>query len=484
MGQEIELKFELKSEHVALLHNLPILAPAPARTVPQLTVYYDSPKGNVRRHGFSLRVRSADGGFVQTVKPLDSGAALFAREEWEGKVGSIEPDEDALVYTPLSDLVRAGRLKKLVPVIRSEVHRTSWRLTHNASAIAVDLDEGSMVADGSSDSFTELELELLEGTQADLLEAARAIADHIPVRIGVLTKAERGFALADGSLGKVTKAAPVAVRPEMSVADGLTIVIQSCLTHFRRNEPIVVTRRQPEALHQTRVGMRRLRSAFSLFKPVAADEEYEALRQELRWFTNLLGDARNLDVYLQRDDLEERPVELIQRREEAYDTIVDALNSARFLKLMFDLVAWLATGQWRSAKKAQRPLLPFAGKRLDRMWGRIVGVGDLASMDDSARHQLRIEVKKLRYGVEFFRALYPAAAATHKQFADAVEELQEVLGQLNDIVTAQLFAAQTAEVDEVPGPAVAPDPVEQLVTQSEQCLARLRAIGPYWTAAA
>ncbi len=341
-----------------------------------------------------------------------------------------------------------------------------------------------MVADVASNSFTELELELRNGSQADLLEAARSIAGQIPLRIGVLTKAARGFALADGSFDKVVKAAPVAVHPQMSVADGLTIIVEACLTHFRRNEPFVVTRRQPEALHQTRVAMRRLRSAFSMFKPVAADEEYELLRQELRWFTNLLGDARNLDVYLARDDLEERPAELLRRRDEAYDTIVEALNSTRFLKLMFDLVAWLASGRWRSSKKAQKPLLPFAGKRLDRMWGRVAGVGELATMDDSERHGLRIEVKKLRYGVEFFRGLYPAAASTHKQFAQSVEELQEVLGELNDIVTAQLLAAQSDVFDELVVAVVEGDPTRELVARSEQCLARLREIGPYWSAAA
>ncbi|MBA3527016.1 MAG: CHAD domain-containing protein [Sphingomonas sp.] len=485
MAQEIELKFELASENVPLLTTLPILAPSTARAVPQLTIYYDSPKANVRRHGFSLRVRSADGSFVQTVKPLESSAALFAREEWECQVQSIEPDVGALADSPLRELARGRRLKTLVPVIRSEVRRTSWLLNHNGSAISVDLDEGSMVADGASDSFTELELELLKGNQADLLETARAIAGGVPVRLGVLTKAERGFALADGSLGRVTKARPVAVAPAMSVADGLTVIVQACLTHFRRNESIVALRRQPEALHQTRVAMRRLRSAFSLFKPVAADDEYEVLRQELRWFTNLLGDARNLDVYLQRDDVpQEQSPELLRRREQAYDTIIASLDSERFLKLMFDLVAWLASGRWRSSKKAQKPLLPFAGKRLDRMWGRVAGVGELATMDDSERHGLRIEVKKLRYGVEFFRGLYPAAASTHKQFAQSVEELQEVLGELNDIVTAQLLAAQSDVFDELVVAVVEGDPTRELVARSEQCLARLREIGPYWSAAA
>jgi inorganic triphosphatase YgiF len=483
MAQEIELKFELKSEHVELLQKLPILAPAPAQAQPQLTVYYDSAKGNVRKNGFSLRVRSVNGCFVQTVKPLAPGAALFARDEWETAVESIEPDLDALTGTPLGDLVRARRLKKLVPVIRSEVCRTSWRLNQNGSAISVDLDEGAMVADGFSDSFTELELEILDGTQVDLLEAARAIADAVPLRIGVLSKAERGFALADGTLGKFSKSGPVAVKPEMSAADGLTVIVQSCLKHFRRNEPIVVAYRQPQALPQARVAMRRLRSAFSLFKPVAADEEYELLRQELRWFTNLLGEARNLDVYLQRDDLGEVPPELLRQREQAYDVIVDALDSPRFLKLMFELVAWVATGRWRSGRKAQKPLLPFAGKRLHRMWSRVAYVGALASMDDTSRHELRIEVKKLRYGVEFFRGLYPHAAPAHKQFADSVEELQETLGQLNDIVTAQALATQLETVD-APDAATVAEVVHQLVAESERCLARLREIGPYWAAVA
>ena len=391
---------------------------------------------------------------------------------------SIEPDVGALDHSPLRELARSRRLANLEPAIRSEVRRTHWLVEHNGSAIAVDLDEGAVRSGGASDDFTELELELVKGDESDLVAAARAIADQVPVRIGVLSKAGRGFALADGSLGKVSKAGPVAVRPDMSVAEGFTVIVQSCLGHFRRNEPIVVERRQVEALHQARVAMRRLRSAFSLFKPVIADTEYEVLRQELRWFTNLLGEARNLDVYLQRPDLPQPPPpELLARREQAYDVAIEALGSKRFLALMFDLVAWLATGRWLSAKKAKRPLLPFASRRLDRMWARIAPTGDLAEIDEDSRHELRIEVKKLRYGLEFFRALYPDEAKRQKQFGAAVEDLQELLGQLNDIVTAQLFAPQMA----APARVEQAKSEEQLIAEADACLRRLRKVGPYWS---
>jgi inorganic triphosphatase YgiF len=479
MGREIELKFELENQSIHLVPKLPILAASPFQAQSQLTIYYDTRKGKVRQNGFSLRVRSTERGFVQTVKPLDSGAALFARDEWEHSVPSIEPDLSALSETPLGELAAAGRLKKVVPVIRSEVRRTSWRMKHQSSLIAVDLDEGSMRAGEASNSFTELELELISGDAADLVEAARSMVEHVPMRLGVLSKAERGFALADGSLGKFSKAPPVKGDAGMSIADGFAAIAQSCLQHFRRNEPVVIAHRQVESLHQTRVAMRRLRSAFSLFKPVVTDEAYETLRQELRWFTNLLGEARNLDVYLATKNLAEQPSDLLRRREEAYDVIVEALNSPRFLKMMFDLVAWAATGSWRSSKKANKRLLPFARRRLDKIWDPINVTPDLETIDDEARHELRIQIKKLRYGLEFFRPLF-APSKEQKQFSASLEELQESLGRLNDMVTAE----QLVPIDEHRGPVADPaadaETSQRLVAQSQRYLRRLRKTGPYW----
>lgn len=475
MGREVELKFELKGDDAPLVPKLPILADADGSTQQQLTVYYDTRKGQVRREGFSLRVRSTASGFVQTVKRLGSAAALFARDEWEQGVASIEPDPEAIGQTPLARMAASGRLKTLVPVIRSEVSRTSWQVNYRDSVIAFDLDEGRMAAGDASDGFTELELELIRGDAATLVEAARGMFAHVPLRLGVLTKADRGFALADNTLRRYSKAGPVAVAADMSIADGFAQIAQACLKHFRRNEPLIVARRQVEALHQSRVAMRRLRSAFSLFKPVAADAAYDQIRQELRWFTALLGDARNLDVYLTALPQAERPPEMLERREDAYDTIIDALDSPRFLTLMFEIVAWTGTGPWRSRKKANRPLAPFARRRLTRIWEGIDATGDLGAISDEARHELRIQIKKLRYGLEFFRALFEPTKQQKRFFAE-VENLQESLGLLNDMVTAQeLFAAPEGDPD-----CVTAETPEQLVEESRRHLRQLRKIGPYW----
>ncbi|MBK8729145.1 MAG: CHAD domain-containing protein [Tetrasphaera sp.] len=54
----------------------------------------------------------------------------------------------------------------------------------------------------------------------------------------------------------------------------------------------------PSALHQTRVGLRRFRSALSLFRRALDDPQVEWLGDEVRELALPLGDARDLDVLM------------------------------------------------------------------------------------------------------------------------------------------------------------------------------------------
>ena len=475
VNEEIELKLEIEPKHVRRLKRHALLNAAPPRSGRQTTVYYDTAKGVLRKAGYSLRVRSANGGFVQTVKPTIGAAGLFARAEWESPVGSIAPDIDKLGGLPLEQLWRAGKLRKLRPVVRSEVERTSWLLEHDGSAFQVDLDEGEIVSGGHSQRLCELELELIDGDPAELVRAARRLADGVPMRIGVLSKAERGFALAEGALERVTKAGPVAVHGGMTVGEAFTVVAHACIRHYRLNEPLVIATQEPAVLHQSRVALRRLRSAFTLFRPAIRDGDYRRLREELRWFTSQLGDARNLDVYLERELPADQRRALTNRRHKAYRKVIAAMESQRLRDLMLDLVVWVAMGDWRSSKRALRPIAPYAAKRLDRLWSTIAPeAAQLTKLDEDARHRLRIEVKKLRYAVEFLRGVFPDVAKQHKRFASAVEGLQESLGKLNDLATARALAPSDEAL-----PAEAREEAEYLAKARRQAR-RLVRIGPFW----
>jgi len=477
LAQEVELKLEIDPENLLLVLQDPLFA-GKSRSIDQVTVYYDTPETALKKHGLTLRVRNAGGRYIQTVKPAADSVGLMSRDEIEFEVEGMVPDLEPLADHPVGALADGH---PLLPVIRSDVTRTSSEMELGGSRIRLDLDRGLLTAKKRTEEFAEAELELIDGTPASLVIAARRLADRLPVRLGVLTKAERGFRLADGAHNKVNKAAAVRVDRDMTIAEAFEVIVHACLKHYRLNEPLVIRENKAEALHQARVAMRRLRSAFSLFKPAIEDVEFQHLRHELRWFTSQLGDARNLDVYLKRElDDEEERAKLMEERDRAYVRVADAMNSHRFRRLLVDIVGWTAIGSWRSAKPASRSIGSFANLRLDRLWRTIEGAGrHVAAMDETSRHGLRIQVKKIRYAIEFMNGLYPGSKEAMKGFGDCVEELQEELGKLNDIATAKSLGKELPES----GWLIGSYEERRHLKAAEEAFAALLKIGDFWRVA-
>lgn len=476
MSKEIELKLDVEPGAIGLVPGLPLLAGAVCRHAVLTSVYYDTSNRTLGRKGYSLRVRTVGQRFIQTVKYSSGSGGLFTRDEWEWEVASLEPEMARLSELPKNPLIRADkRGNKMETLFRSEVTRTSWRIEVGDSEIQVDLDDGALVAGGTSRPISEVELELVTGDPKDVLVAARTLAQQVTARPGVLSKAELGFAVVDGTLERAIKAARVNVVRSMTVAEAFATIVNACLKHYRLNEALVLAGRNAEALHQCRVAMRRLRSALTFFKSAVADEEYPILRENLRWFTNELGDARNLDVYLERDLSQGERRKLLKKRDATYDLVIEAMDSVKFRVLLIDLIGWIALGSWRMRKSAGMKIGAFAGKRLDRLWGTIKPAGlSLSRMDETARHELRIQVKKMRYAVEFFSDVYPDSKRK-AQFVAEIERLQEALGKLNDLVTARSLTH--GEFDE--WWVEQSDEIRHL-KPSDRALRKLGDAGPFW----
>ena len=480
--REVELKLEIAPHQAGALRGL--LPARPRRRTLQVSTYYDTAKGAVRKAGFSLRVRESNGKYVQTIKGEGGAAGLFDRPEWETRIEGGEPDFDAIDATPLGAILTKRLRARLEKVSVSTVDRTLWLLDRQGSRIEIVLDEGTIRAGGRECPLCELEIELKRGESAALLDFARTLGEALPLRIGVLSKAERGFALAAGD-DKAAKSVPLVLAGEMTAARGFAAIVQACLRHFRLNEPLIVQRRDSAALHQARVAMRRLRSALSLFGRTVHDESFPALRAELRWFTDRLGEARNLDVFLagagDAPDLEAQRGALEAARERAYTDAIEAMDSQRFRALMLDLLVWAETGDWSRSDKACAPLAAFAARRLDRQWAKVRDRGvRMETLDESRRHRLRIDIKKLRYALEFMASLHCPRAGDARRFTNALEAMQEVLGHLNDMATASALMERFAE-----GPAPAPPAPDRaaerkLLAKARKHFARLIEIGPYW----
>jgi inorganic triphosphatase YgiF len=464
--REIELKLECDGPDLAALAAHPLLRGEGEGAAPEPTTstYYDTADGDLRKAGLTLRVRQRGARRIQTVKAAASGAGLFDRSEWEGDIAGDAPEPGALADSPITKILDDAKSPALVAQFTTVVMRTERPVRYGTAQITATLDEGRVETPAGDVPLCELELELAEGDPADLFALAQAIAETVPLRLGALAKSERGFALIDGTLRRPSKAAPVALPEEATAAESFRRIAQSCLRHLRLNEAVFLADRDPEALHQIRVALRRLRSAFTLFKPVfAQDPRAQSLGDEIKRVTEPFGRARNLDVFLETTlpaEMERRPDEpglhdlrerLVAERDKAHEAVLATLASPAWRSLILDLVTWIETGPWLGADghpQRDAPARAFAADVLERFRRRVKTRGrHLRKLDPEARHKVRIAAKKLRYGADFFASLYPEKKARkrHKAFAGALSDLQDHLGALNDLATAHEVMAGLAE---------------------------------------
>jgi len=438
MADEVELKLDLTPEAAAEIEASGLLPGAP-KTEQQESIYFDTPDRVLAQRGFSLRIRRSDGRCVQTVKAEGGSAAgLFARSEWERPV---ECDTPVLEDTAPIPALLGDAADTVVPAFAVKIERRLWRIREGDATIELVLDRGEAVAGDRRSPICELELELKQGDEAELFAFGRRIDAVAPVRLGVETKAERGYRLL-GPAVTMVKAAPIRLDGDMTAAQAFRRIVQSCVRQFRLNEALLAAGRDPEALHQARVALRRLRSAFSIFKPMTGGSGAD-LREGLRWLASEFGDARNLDVLLERAPVGVLHDWIATAGGAAYDRVGDALSSPRARRLMLDLAEWTALDDWLGAAGGKadggQPARGFAMAVLRRFHRKVKrGSRDLADADDPARHAVRKDAKKLRYAVEFFASLFAhkGERRRHKRFVAALEALQDELGLLNDLATA------------------------------------------------
>lgn len=506
--REVELKLICAAADLAGLRDWPRLAATGACREDLLeSIYFDTPEQLLRKSGYVLRIRRTQSGYVQTVKAAGDG--LIERPEWEQSVAGGEPDRDALDATPVGKLL--GKRSKLAPLFSVSVERCSCLLRQGRSLIEVALDQGSIrkaEAIGEADTLlmSEIELELKDGSVTDLFAFAREIAALVPVRLGVESKAERGFALIETRSAQAFRAEPVILSDKMTAAEAFRTVAHGCLRHLRINEEVLLERRCMDALHQTRVAVRRLRSAMTLFGSILDDHQFEVLKARLKDLAEPLGRARNLDILLTEtlpaersrhpEDLRLPNLEkhLESQRADAYAAVVQRLRSQEWRQFLLDLVAWVNAGPWLSeGDRASRdePALRFASRALDKWSRRVRTRGrDLAALSPEDRHKVRIATKKLRYGAEFFASLYSGKKARKQReiFLSALSDLQDRLGVLNDIASSGELLESLTGPDAVEAGLLAarfaaaakPEKTKKLLKRAERAHERLTESEPFW----
>ena len=454
---EVELKLWVAPGDIAALRNHPHFAGALHHHSRQMldSIYFDSDDRFLRDHGFNLRVRHIGGKSVQTIKSIDHGVGLFERSEWEQTIAGDEPDLAQVSETALGRLLADEGGRELKPVFETRFERSAYHLDRSGADVVMAIDEGEILATGSSRPISEIELELKQGCPADLFKIAREILDIVPADLGFKSKSERGYELAAKSADAVEMASDPELNADMSAGRAFTLVGRACLHHLAANAPLIIGR-DGTALHQTRVALRRLRAAISLFAAVVADDRTEAIKTELKWLARELSPARDLDTLLSevigpvraRNRHEPGLVSIsksfTRKRLKSYRQAQEAVRSARFRMMVLDSAEWVEAGPWSSSAdvlmraRREMPVELFASEQLSRRYKKIRRRGaKINDLDTAQLHGLRIQVKKARYATEFFSGLYRGrkSAKQLRYVKSSLMQLQAYLGRLNDIAT-------------------------------------------------
>lgn len=206
MSLEVELKLLLPAQDAAAVftavtaycrQQLAAVEPAGSKTL--LNAYFDTADRWFRRHDSGLRTRQKQGQFEQTLKLAgQQHGAAHIRPEYNVPVGGVTPVLSAFppeVWPAGTDVTALQQ--QLIELFRTDFARDTLLLQTQAGArIELVFDQGFVAGGGSEEPICELELELQAGAVSEIFTLCAQLLQRFPLMLGVQSKAERGYLLA------------------------------------------------------------------------------------------------------------------------------------------------------------------------------------------------------------------------------------------------------------------------------------------------
>lgn len=230
---------------------------------------------------------------------------------------------------------------------------------------------------------------------------------------------------------------------KQTCAEAFALILDECRRQILANRRVVLASSDPEAVHQLRVGLTRLRAALKAFRPLLARTDTDRLGRMAQTMARAVGELRDCDVLLDElvasgghvehadpEELARLKAALAARRDMARDKVVETLRGDDWAALRLELALW--PGTFDRTKDMRRGVGRFADRALGRKWDRAARLAhDIETLAPEQRHDLRKALKRLRYSIEFFGSLYAKDAV--RPFVKRLKRLQDVFGYLNDV---------------------------------------------------
>jgi inorganic triphosphatase YgiF len=482
--------------------------------------YFDTPNRALVSAGVALRLRLEGSQWVQTLKM--PGAHSLSRLEMNQERPEATLDLSIYAGTPAGDIL-SNLTEPLQVCYETDVQRLLRDIRTPHGIVELAFDRGLLRAGGLELPISEVEFELKRGQLEAVFEIGRMWQEKFGLILDFRSKAERGDRLAQlaqslsvveamsvkdaASLQRQSDArtkrvaefwkprgaeslSVVSVVKKRDPAQLLAVITTECLEQIVRNTSVlcevdtagICQAGSPEHIHQLRVGIRRLRSAWSFFDGLTALPSLEH-REQIKQYFALLGGTRDQDV-LQESVLPVLAVAglppLVLSPSPHQNSGSELVASVGFQRWLLDTLALCTlpdtslptssitptaappftplpttapplTPLILHAPDSQAddvflfphapdiprkpPLKPLLIKKLKQWHRKIVRNGMAFSvLEVEQQHAVRKKCKRLRYALQFCESLLPE---THLQsYRKHLATVQDILGEMNDLYVA------------------------------------------------
>ncbi len=290
MDTEIELKFLVSDAVIPLIPSLitqfaKTVTNKPSRSLQN--AYYDTPSRELRALDIGYRTRCADNKCEQTIKLAgEVVGGLHQRPEFNLPIESNRPDLMAFDPSIWPHGMQANVIAENIhPIFSTNFIRRTWLIeTQNGAKIEVVLDKGEIAAAGKVEVISELEIELVEGSRNELFALADKLVSQNCIRLGLYSKAARGYRLADDTPLQPSKSIGfVKLKGQVTQEQALIEAMGFGIRFVQKHEQCYFNKPSLKTLKRVTDGISLIRHNFWLFDDIVSKESTEHLRNELKW---------------------------------------------------------------------------------------------------------------------------------------------------------------------------------------------------------
>jgi triphosphatase len=406
--------------------------------------YFDTPSHALQKAKLAYRLRREGENWIATVKGGGSSkGGLHARLEWNVAVLNGEPEIEVFSQTEIGLRLQEVVGKEILEpiLITSFERRKVDAIMPDGSTIEVAADKGSIIAGEDTAPILEIELELKTGQPGALIKLGAALAKEYPLLPEPDSKFYRGLVLAGLSTPRLKKNMLPQVDKTKAIGEALSALLVELITQvFAAQKAFLEKPSGPEMVHELRICLRRLRSVLAFLEPLTVTKRRGWYQDELRKLGQKMAMLRGLDVaYASWQQLEINKAEdpnaktslgelLAEKRKQEMNSIVGQFKAGLLTPLLLELWTELLDQNWQQVIAHDHTTKEYVVGSIVSLLKKVRKEEKVEWTDGKSAHNLRLEIKKIRYVVEVMQPIFGENSRLIEQLA----KLQDALGVISD----------------------------------------------------